>query len=90
MPSTTPKTGLHILSDRSIDAEITMEEKIMTAPVILIGTKRDSGLLGAVGLYPDKDVAYKAVMSGNLPDDCHYAVMTPAMGETMVPVRQPR
>ena len=63
----------------------------MESPVVLIGTKVDGSGLGAVGLYADKDAAYQAVMSGDLPNDCHYSVMTPKMDTTMVPrVIEPR
>lgn len=55
----------------------------MSDPIILIGTRKDSGSLGAVGLYASADEAMFAVHSGKLPSDCCYSVMSPKMGETI-------
>lgn len=54
-------------------------------PVVLIGTRKSDGSLGAVGLYPDAGAAQQAIWSKSVPDDCYYSVMMPEMGKTIVP-----
>lgn len=53
----------------------------MPDPVVLIGVK-ESGALGAVGLYPNMEAARDAVQSGAVPAGYFYSVMTPPMGQT--------
>ena len=54
------------------------------APVILIGVRGD-GTIGAVGLYRTAEDAGKAVHLNEVPSGFYYSVMTPKMGETMIP-----
>lgn len=60
----------------------------MANPVVLIGTSIDDGGLVAVGLYATIEDAQAAVHRDEVPSGCHYAVMTPAIGETIQ--RRPR
>lgn len=60
-----------------------MSEK--QTPVVLIGTRKSDGSLGAVGLYPDAGAAQQAIWEKSVPDDCYYSVMLPEMGQTIIP-----